>query len=77
MGAAFLRATARTSFATTTCRSWVGAAEEAALALGEQTLSSATCDVRNRSGASQSDAATPDFWLCGSCRTTMRTNGPC
>ena len=55
----------------------VGLVTREALALGEQTLSSATCDVCNRSGASQSDAATPDFWLCGSCRTTMRTNGPC
>jgi len=55
----------------------VGLVTREALAIGEQGLSQARCDVCARPGAAQSDPATPDFWLCGHCRGTMRTGGPC
>lgn len=55
----------------------VGLVTRDALALGEQGLSQARCDVCSRPGAAQSDPATPDFWLCGNCRDVMRTGGPC
>jgi len=55
----------------------VGLVTREALALGEQGLSNATCDVCDRTGATQSDPATPDFWLCGHCRAVIRTGGPC
>ncbi len=55
----------------------VGLVTREALALGEQTLSSARCDVCAHAGAAQSDPATPDFWLCGRCRGQMRAGGPC
>jgi len=55
----------------------VGLVTRDALALGEQELSQARCDVCTMPGAAQSDASTPDFWLCGHCRSVLRAAGPC
>jgi len=55
----------------------VGLVTREALALGEQGLSQAQCDVCGRFGAAQSAPTTPDFWLCAHCRGVMRSGGPC
>ncbi|HEY4183584.1 MAG TPA: CBS domain-containing protein [Polyangia bacterium] len=55
----------------------VGLVTRDALALGEQARSEARCDVCAHSGATQSEDATPDFWLCERCRELIEANGSC